>query len=292
MLFNYDNKESLKQTYRETWSDFRFKLGVEQVDYTDINKIKESGFLAVLDDALKYKNNSNTLKVYSNELTNDYIFCRATILGEEESEKDIPKERFLPKYEFIKEDNRFSPKGVEYLYLACKRTNDKSDGEYNIPKTIALREIRPLKGQRVAICKFNISTLNQFNQVYNVIDLTLADQWSLDEIVEIFDVKISKLLYGPKGSNSNRKKCRKQLINDMCLLLYMKLLSSEIFKPVEGAKKEAEYAPFHCLAEYFKSLGFDGIIYSSTVYEGVEGKNLVLFNKELGIPGEYCVEVQ
>lgn len=44
-----------------------------------------------------------------------YCVGRGTILGEDEN-PDF--ERFIPKTEFIKEDNRFSPSGVEWLYLA------------------------------------------------------------------------------------------------------------------------------------------------------------------------------
>ena len=33
-------------------------------------------------------------------------------------------ERFIPKKEFIKNDNRFSPPGVEWLYLALGNESD------------------------------------------------------------------------------------------------------------------------------------------------------------------------
>ena len=43
-------------------------------------------------------------------------------------ETEIPDyERFLPKKEFINEDNRFSPAGVEWLYLAVGDGNTRSE---------------------------------------------------------------------------------------------------------------------------------------------------------------------
>ena len=46
--------------------------------------------------------------------------------------------------------------------------------------------------------------------------------------------------------------------------------------------KELMYSPFQCMAQYFLSLGYEGIVYSSTVFP--EGKNVVLFDKEAAIP--------
>ena len=42
------------------------------------------------------------------------------------------------------------------------------------------------------------------------------------------------------------------------------------------------YASFQCLAKYFESLGYGGILYPSTVYP--KARNIVLFNKTIGNP--------
>ena len=61
-----------------------------------------------------------------------------------------------------------------------------------------------------------------------------------------------------------------------------KLISEQLFLPVESGEEKYMYAPFQCLAQYFKSLGYVGILYSSTVYP--KAKNIVLFDKTMGIP--------
>ena len=63
---------------------------------------------------------------------------------------------------------------------------------------------------------------------------------------------------------------------------YAKMLSEQIFVPVDANDKKLMYAPFHCMAQYFLSLGYSGIIYKSTVFD--KGKNLVLFDKGLAKP--------
>ena len=84
---------------------------------------------------------------------------------------------------------------------------------------------------------------------------------------------------------NNLSNYTKEISRKFCLYIYFKILSSELFKPVENAKsKKFEYAPFHCLAYYFKQLGYDGIIYKSTVSNSRYGKNIVLFDKYLANP--------
>lgn len=47
--------------------------------------------------------------------------------------------------------------------------------------------------------------------------------------------------------------------------------------PITTEDKNLMYAPFQCIAQYFLSKGYGGIVYSSTVFP--EGKNVVLFDK-------------
>ena len=56
---------------------------------------------------------------------------------------------------------------------------------------------------------------------------------------------------------------------------YAKMMSKNIFVPIETEDKKLEYAPFQTLAMYFIREGFDGIVYSSTVCP--TSKNIVLF---------------
>lgn len=60
-------------------------------------------------------------------------------------------ERFIPKKEFIKESNRFSPKEIEWLYLAI-------GGESEI-KQCAKAECRAPIGDRLGFCDFEIKSI-------------------------------------------------------------------------------------------------------------------------------------
>lgn len=52
--------------------------------------------------------------------------------------------------------------------------------------------------------------------------------------------------------------------------------------PITTENKSIMYAPFQCMAQYFLSKGYCGIVYSSTVFPS--GKNVVLFDKMAAYP--------
>ena len=54
------------------------------------------------------------------------------------------------------------------------------------------------------------------------------------------------------------------------------------FLPITTEDRALTYVPFQCMAQYFLSKGYSGIVYSSTVFP--EGKNVVLFDKEAAHP--------
>ena len=66
-------------------------------------------------------------------------------------------------------------------------------------------------------------------------------------------------------------------IEKWAVFTYAKLLAEQIFVPITTEDKNLMYAPFQCIAQYFLSKGYGGIVYSSTVFP--EGKNVVLFDK-------------
>lgn len=64
---------------------------------------------------------------------------------------------------------------------------------------------------------------------------------------------------------------------------YTKLLSEQIFVPLDVSDNKAiAYTPFQTIAQYYISLGYSGIVYSSTVCP--VGKNVVLFDKQMACP--------
>jgi hypothetical protein len=89
-------------------------------------------------------------------------------------------------------------------------------------------------------------------------------------------------VFGAQVSHVPMKKPPQKYSQIFFVELYMRLLSEEIFKPIHTLNKELEYAPFQLMGNYFKSLGYKGIIYKSTVSN--YGKNIVVFDKNSFMP--------
>lgn len=82
---------------------------------------------------------------------------------------------------------------------------------------------------------------------------------------------------------SINKKEFEELLTRWCVYTYTKLLSEQIFVPLDATNNRAiAYAPFQTIAQYYISLGYSGIVYGSTVCP--VGKNIVLFDKRLACP--------
>ena len=83
------------------------------------------------------------------------FFCgkfvgRGTIIKPHESQNTPSHDRFMPVSKFITEDNRFSPAGVEWLYLAVGDTQE-------IIQECAEKECRVKSGDRFAFCNFQVN---------------------------------------------------------------------------------------------------------------------------------------
>lgn len=292
MCIDSENRDNVIGKFRETWEEFRQALGQNIFNYKELEKAKEYTFLKKLDEVLQYEENNNDLQERFRNLQCHYSFCRATKKRDDESREDINFERFLPKEKFIEKDNRFSPKGVEYLYLACK-SRFGNEMNYKYIEDVALKEIRAEKGNIYGICKFNIPE-SVASTDKKVVNLTIADNKTFEKIESEFCEKADNYVCSNFNNFiSKREKVDKCKVSNyshevsrrVCLDMYFKILSSELFKPVENAKsKKFEYAPFHCIAYYFKQFGFEGIIYKSTVCDNGYGKDIVLFNKNLAKP--------
>lgn len=281
-MFNFEGRNECINIFNGVWEDFRQQ--VSNVEYTteELERAKEHVFLKTLDDVLHYEDNMERLAVSFATLRLNYIFSRATKLTEEESKSHIDLSRFLPMDKFIEDDNRFSPKRVEYLYLGSKFNIYSTKNYRNIEK-LCLKEIRSEKGNIVGHCRFEIREYlygkHVANTDYKVIDLSLWDNYSFEEIQN----ELSTMDFTDDNLKSN--------LNKLLFKLYIRLLSSELFKPVENVDGEKRYTPFHYLAYYFKSLGFQSIIYKSTVHQSDDVRNIVLFEKNFAVPTEYKIEV-
>lgn len=279
MKFDWENKEKAILTFRNTWEEFREALGKKEFEYTDLDKAKEYTFLKVLDDILTYEDNRAKLSVLFTNLYFHYSFIRATVINKDDDIQKLDFNRFLPNKECMKNDNRFSPKDKEFLYLACK-TKYFKETNYKAIEDVALKEIWSENGMKIGICKFNV--IKDYSiEGKRVIDLTMTDNKTMADIEKEFNDNIYEVFNGKYASGKVAK--------DFALKLYLNILSNEIFKPVNNAEKGYEYAPFHCLAYYFEKLGFSGIIYKSTVCDNKVGKNIVLFDKNYAVPLDFRV---
>ena len=119
-IFDFSGIEKSEQTIRKTWSEFRKCLANGLFSYDEIEKAKKQTFLKVYDDLFQKHSGIDHKTIALKDLKAKLI-GRGTILKNDE----VPNyERLLPKEEYIKEDNRFSPPHVEWLYLAIGDDND------------------------------------------------------------------------------------------------------------------------------------------------------------------------
>lgn len=274
-IFDFGDIEKNKKAICKTWDEFRDCLAKGLFTYEEINRAKEQTFLKVYDDLFRQhlgiKHNTITIKELKNQ-----IIGRGTKLKNDEI---INYERFLPKKEYIKEDNRFSPPGIEWLYLSI--------GEEDDIHKCASAECRAKNGDRFGFCHF------QFDSQYDdckIVDLTIADDISYDKLNRKLEeygqaqVKKNKkivkaLKYVPRV---NTMEFRKE-IRRWAVYTHTKLLSEQIFVPLDVTdNKSITYAPFQTMAQYYISLGYSGIVYGSTVCS--VGKNIVLFDKKMAHP--------
>jgi hypothetical protein len=284
-MFDFGSIGNSKVALSRTWKEFRDALKNKEFNFDEIEKAKNVTFLKVLNDLFyQHKGIDAVSKAISD------ISCkmgRGTILNDTEK---VDHDRFLPKKQFITSANRFSPKGVEWLYLAL-------DNNASATQT-AKSEIRISEGQRFGFCYFEFG---EDAKRYKIVDLTIADEYEYDDFnaaLEAYaqlklekEIRKAKLLRRmPKKKDIINKAEFEKVFVEWSIYTYCKLLSEEIFVPLDTEDRDLAYAPFQTMATYFLSIGYSGIIYKSTVQNG--GKNIVLFDKRLAHPmGEIVDEV-
>lgn len=113
------------------------------------------------------------------ELFNLKHIGRGTIIKSSEPQKTPPYDRLLPVSKFITEDNRFSPPGIEWLYLAVGENQD-------ITQKGAEKECRAMQGERFAFCNFEINT--DYSNL-KVVDLSIADNMTYGDIKNLKELE-------------------------------------------------------------------------------------------------------
>lgn len=276
-IFDFSKSEKSEKAIRKTWAEFRDALAKGLFTFDEVEKAKEYTFLKVYDDLFHQHSGIEHKTIKIKDLKGSLV-GRGTILGE----KEVPDyKRFIPKKEFIKKDNRFSPPGVEWLYLAL-------GNEADIHKC-SQAECRAKEGDRFGFCHFSF---DDSSLELKLVDLTIADNISYEELNSRLEeygqkqvkkgIKVAKILGFIPRYNVNVDEF-KRIFTEWGVYTYTKLLSEQIFEPLSDTDdKTLMYAPFQTMAQYYISLGYSGIIYGSTVSS--VGRNIVLFDKNVAYP--------
>jgi len=285
-IFDFSDIKNSEESIAKTWNEFITSLANKEFSYDDIKKAKSCTFLKAYDDLFNQHSGIEHKTVKIKDLKSCLI-GRGTILSDSESPN---YERFIPKKEFIKADNRFSPLGIEWLYLAIGSENDIHE--------CAQKECRAEYGQRFGFCHFEFDSSKDG---LKLVDLTIADDISYTELnkrLEDFGqselekgIKLAKK-FGLVPRYAVDQERFKQLFTEWGVYTYAKLLSEQIFVPLDNTEdKSIMYAPFQTMAQYYISLGYSGIVFGSTVCN--VGKNIVLFDnliaKPVGVIEDYIL---
>lgn len=121
-------------------------------------------------------------------------------------------------------------------------------------ETTAVAEIRPHTGERVCVAEFRL------NQPVQLVDLRNPRKL------------LSPFFFDDEASIAT-------LLAD---LPFVERLGLELTRPVVPQRAAVEYVPSQYLCEFIKKVGHDGVLYRSSVSEGM---NLALFNPALATAG-------
>lgn len=258
---NFENRRNCVQKIRNDWTELREALKSKQLYYYETEKALQYSFLKVFNSHLELSGCQREVNTTFMQLRN-FTLGRAAILRSGET---ATLNRFIPDRQYINSSNRFSPEGIEWLYLAIG-----TDEAAVVETTKA--EICAAAGDRFSYCPFELSNSINYRKV---VDLTVADNSTYEQLDELVEATVRNP--SCRTQSAVKKNLEKLLIDTYC-----KLLSDYIFEPVESGDGDIMYAPFQTMAQYFKKKGYIGIIYKSTRYSG--GKNLVLFDKNYAQP--------
>ena len=279
-LFEFSDISKSEETIQRTWEDFSSALATGVFSYNELDAAKaNTTFLKVFDDLFSH------CHPFFDVSAESILACPTTLMRAgrlRPADPDPTYSRFIPNKDYITKHNRFSPPGVEWLYLAI--------GDPCVAETCALKECRAEAGELFGLCQFK---LNEDYSEKTLVDLTIAEDVLYEDLNrqlensanEIRNREVKKAVDGimRKGyAQTPDVSDIKEKFTRWAAYTYARLLSKQIFVPVETEDKELMYSPFQCMAQCFLSLGYAGIVYSSTVFP--EGKNVVLFDKNAAIP--------
>ncbi|MBY0091417.1 hypothetical protein H7S74_13305 [Priestia aryabhattai] len=205
-------------------------------------------------------------------------------------------------------DNRWNPKGYDFLYLGYENNIKMYDKNVNSIEKTCFEELRLQSGEDVTTCKFS-----PVNKKLKIIDFCYEDisfydiENNIEQFMnEITQEKTKEILKDQKNISKIKrselsfpiiekilskdkkwKKVQSRIRTESEIYLgrtLMKNIDEAVFLPIDE-KKDPElnaYKPFHLLSKYLMDKGYGGILFRSTRMNLIDqkGKNLVLFNKE------------
>lgn len=141
----------------------------------------------------------------------------------------------------IASHGRANPPGIPYLYVG------------STPET-AIAEIRPHTGETATVAEFKIAAE----------DLALVDLRSPKHLISPFNLGDEDKIGALRGD-----------------IDFLQRLGNELTRPVRPQAAAVEYVPSQYLCEFIKRSGWDGVLYSSSVSDGV---NLAVFDPAKAVP--------
>lgn len=273
------------------WESLRKKLLTGRIKYDDIERLKKEPFFDRFHNMFKDYN-----KLATTELSKIDLMLRS-VYG-----KDHSRKRFYPlkkgteeweKHKKHLECNRFNRPDRAFIYFGISM-NDSNETYETVRKTCyeELRVPQQTDNLYMSTLEFKVRDSSKKNRVLDFSKIKGYE--SCDDIIKEMEIYVGKLKYiyftyffrndflKYKLLLISEIKLPKININEYIINIYLKLIDN-IFIQVntEGLSKrekdkikEYEYAPFNAFANYIEEMGYSGIIYNSTVCDGL---NLVLF---------------
>ena len=161
-LFEFSDISKSEETIQRTWEDFRSALATGVFSYNELDAAKaNTTFLKVFDDLFSHCHPFFDISAES------ILACPTTLMRAGRLRPADPEptySRFIPNKDYITKHNRFSPPGVEWLYLAI--------GDPCVAETCALKECRAEAGELFGLCQFK---LNEDYSEKTLVNLTIAE---------------------------------------------------------------------------------------------------------------------
>lgn len=194
IILENDDLNGGRESLQKTWLELKDNINNGQFKYNDVESVKKSNFISVLNVILNSEYAKNLVTVDLSNFARAKKFCRAVII---ERDEVISESRFIPNGDFMKSSNRFSPIGVEWLYLGF-------DKYMRDAEKCCRAEVRASDDANVEFCEFKY-----IGGEHKVIDLTVADDKTWDDVCSL------------SGED-------KQITYEFVTKLYCKLLSEEL----------------------------------------------------------------